>query len=173
MKMKSYWIRVGLNAMTAILVKRRTFRHRSQRGETATRNQRQRLESDFRKSRNDTDCHDHHQPGENRKESVCPRDVRESRAWLIRGFQTSGLQKRERINSFIFSHPACDNLLTTALGNWSKEKVKIVLSFLSVNEMMSRQKNQINDSRYSQSPPLRRITEIWKVTDLQNFWTWS
>lgn len=80
MKMKSYWIRVGLNAMTAILIKRGTFRHRSQRGKTAMRNQRQRLESDLRKPRNSKDCHDHYKPEENRKESVYRRDVRGSRA---------------------------------------------------------------------------------------------
>lgn len=80
MRMKSYWIRVGLNAMTAILIKRGTFRHRSQRGKTAVRSPRQRPESDFHKLRNIKDCHGHHKQEENGKESVYPRDSRGSHA---------------------------------------------------------------------------------------------
>lgn len=68
--------------MMAILIKRGTFGHRSQTGKTAVRSLRQTLEPDFHKLRNIKD-----------------------------GFQTSGLQKWERINLFIFRHPACDNLL--------------------------------------------------------------
>lgn len=68
--------------MTAILIKRGMFEHRSQRGKTAVRSPRQTKESDFHKLRN-----------------------------IKNGFQTSGLQKWERINLFIFRHPACDNLL--------------------------------------------------------------
>ena len=80
MRMNSYCIRVGLNAMKAILIKGGTFRHRSQRGKTAVRSPRQRLESDFHKLRNIKDCHDHHKPEENGKESIYPRDVRGSLA---------------------------------------------------------------------------------------------